>query len=161
MRQGVARARVRAGACACERTCLSLRVCVCERAWRFLLAPRRAVPTVVGVGARAFACVHACVCVCASVCVFVRASARPCAGLAGARGRSGRGAQKSGAPGWGAGRCKISGALRFKTAALTLGHPTSASFRQMKKHVIKEYVYFISKIQLFFCKILIRSIVDS
>ena len=37
------------------------------------------------------------------------------AGLAGARGRSGRGAPKRGAPGWGAGRCKISGALRFKT----------------------------------------------
>ena len=37
------------------------------------------------------------------------------AGLAGARGRSGRGAPKSGAPGWGAGRCKISGAPRFKT----------------------------------------------
>ena len=36
-------------------------------------------------------------------------------GLAGALGRSGRGAPKSGAPGWGAGRCKISGALSFKT----------------------------------------------
>ena len=36
-------------------------------------------------------------------------------GLAGALGRSGRGAPKSGAPGWGAGRCKISGALTFKT----------------------------------------------
>ena len=36
-------------------------------------------------------------------------------GLAGALGRSGCGAPKSGAPGWGAGRCKIWGALRFKT----------------------------------------------
>ena len=35
-------------------------------------------------------------------------------GLAGALGRSGRGAPKSGAPGWGAGRCKISGALNFQ-----------------------------------------------
>ena len=34
--------------------------------------------------------------------------------LAGARGRSGRGAPKSGAPSWGAGRCKISGALNFQ-----------------------------------------------
>ena len=37
------------------------------------------------------------------------------AGLAGALGRSGRGVPKRGAPGWGAGRCKISGALRVKT----------------------------------------------
>ena len=45
------------------------------------------------------------------------------AGLAeaGARGRSGRGAPKRGAPGWGAGRCKISGALRFKTGPASVG----------------------------------------
>ena len=42
-------------------------------------------------------------------------------GLAGALGRSGRGAPKSGAPGWGAGRCKISGALRFKTISAVVG----------------------------------------
>ena len=34
--------------------------------------------------------------------------------LAGARGRSGRGPAKSSAPGWGAGRCKISGALKMQ-----------------------------------------------
>ena len=34
-------------------------------------------------------------------------------GLAGARGRSGRGAPKSGVPAWGAGRCKISWALKL------------------------------------------------
>ena len=43
------------------------------------------------------------------------------AGLAGALGRSGRGAPKSGAPGWGAGRCKISGALTFKTGRSYVG----------------------------------------
>ena len=42
-------------------------------------------------------------------------------GLAGARGRSGRGAPKSGAHGWGAGRSKNSGALRLKTVGLLLG----------------------------------------
>ena len=42
-------------------------------------------------------------------------------GLAGALGRSGRGAPKSGAPGWGAGRCKISGALTFKTGTSIVG----------------------------------------
>ena len=50
---------------------------------------------------------------------------RPTA-LAGARGRSGRGAPKSCAPGWGVGRCKSSGALRFKTASSVYGiKPTS------------------------------------
>ena len=43
------------------------------------------------------------------------------AGLAGARGG---GRQKSGAPGWGAGRCKISGALRFKTDTALVGPET-------------------------------------
>ena len=48
-------------------------------------------------------------------------------GLAGALGRSGRGAPKSGAPGWGAGRCKISGALTFKTGRAIIGIEPSFS----------------------------------
>ena len=52
---------------------------------------------------------------------------RVLAGLAGALGRSGRGAPKSGAPGWGAGRCKISGALTFKTGKAIVGIEPSFS----------------------------------
>ena len=58
-------------------------------------------------------------------CVWLRGCG---SGLAGALGRSGRGAPKSGAPGWGAGRCKISGALRFKTSRALVGvEPASSS----------------------------------
>ena len=40
-------------------------------------------------------------------------------GLARAQGRSGRGEPKVAPPRWGAGRCKISGVLTFRTATLT------------------------------------------
>ena len=62
------------------------------------------------------------------------ASAPRKSGLAGARGRSGRGAPKSGARGWGAGRCEISGARRFETGIGVVGledsSPLSRAFRE-------------------------------
>ena len=74
------------------------------------------------------------------------------AGLAGALGRSGRGAPKSGAPGWGAGRCKISGALRFKTDLAVRGFKPAISsflgcalrnctFRQLFGKNLKQSIY--------------------
>ena len=45
-------------------------------------------------------------------------------GLAGARGRSGRGAPKSGAPGWGAGRCKNFGGAEIQNRTVTLKYRT-------------------------------------
>ena len=69
--------------------------------------------------------------------------------MAGALGRSGRGAPKSGAPGWGAGRCKISGALTFKTDRTIVGIEPALSSGNYAVDLIGSYEIVLFKLSIY------------